>query len=191
MEGELQLNIRQIVEILENLLGRPSRWNGQAALESGLFFAGAARYDGSISVSEIVFADNDRRWRTLIHEVLHTFSPLYTPLTYRSLIGWEEGVVEQMQRFLRPAVLNALQIKVSEKTIAAIEQVHPYNKYIVVLEDLRQRIGEEPDRFYRTLLATPLTDRVLLMQQSGILLNSQDREAHKAALLKAIWALSR
>ncbi len=191
MEGELLLNISQIVPLLEGLLGRPSRWNGQVRLENGLFFAGAARYDGSISISEIIFADQDLRWRTLIHEALHTFSPLYTPLTYRSLIGWEEGVVEQMQRLLRPAVLHALHIQVLEESMDAVEWVHPYNKYILVLEDLRQRIGEEPDRFYRTLLAAPLTDRVFLMQQSGILLNIQNREAYKAALLKAIWALSR
>jgi len=87
MEGELQLNLRQIVQVLEDVLGRPSRWNGEALLESGLFFAGAARYSGSIGVSEVIFADFDLRWRTLIHEALHTFSPQYTHMTYSGAIG--------------------------------------------------------------------------------------------------------
>ncbi len=191
MEGELQLNLRQTVQALEDILGRPSRWNGEALLESGLFFAGAARYNGSIGVSEKIFADLNLRWRTLIHEALHTFSPQYTHMTYLNTIGWEEGVVEQMQRLLRPAVLTALQIEVSEKAVNAVEQAHPYNKYIAVLEDLRLRLGEDPQRFYRTLLATPLTDRATLMKQSGILLNEQDRQEFGVALLKAVWALSR
>lgn len=119
MEGELQLNLRQIIQVLEDILGRPSHWNGEALLEIGLFFAGAARYNGSIGVSETVFADFNLRWRTLIHEALHTFSPRYTHMTYRDMIGWEEGVVEQMQRVLRPTVLAALQVAVSEEVVNA------------------------------------------------------------------------
>ncbi len=119
MEGELQLNLRQIIQVLEDILGRPSHWNGEALLENGLFFAGAARYNGSIGVSETVFADFNLRWRTLIHEALHTFSPRYTHMTYRDMIGWEEGVVEQMQRVLRPTVLAALQVAVSEEVVNA------------------------------------------------------------------------
>ena len=191
MEGELQLNLRQIIQVLEDILGRPCRWNGEALLESGLFFAGAARYDGSIGVSETVFADFNLRWRTLIHEALHTFSPRYTHMTYLGMIGWEEGVVEQMQRLLRPAVLTALQVVISEEAVSAVEQVHPYNKYIAVLEDLRLRLGEDQERFYSTLLATPLSDRATLMRQSGILLDEQDRQEFGATLLKAVWALSR
>ncbi len=94
MEGELQLNLRQIVQVLEDLLGRPSRWNGKAFLARSLSFAGAAHYDGSISVSELVYSEPDLRWRTMIHEALHTFSPPYTRLEYNAAQGWEEGAVE-------------------------------------------------------------------------------------------------
>jgi len=48
-----------------------------------------------------------------------------------------------MQRLLRPVVLTALKVEVTEEVVSAIEQAHPYNKYIVVLEDLRLRLGEE------------------------------------------------
>lgn len=190
-EGELQSILRQIIQVLENVLGRTSHWNGKASLEDGLFFAGAARYDGSIAISEPVFADIDLRWRTLIHEALHTFSPRYTHMTYLGAIGWEEGVVEQMQRLLRPAVIAALQVEVSGAVIDAVEEVHPYNKYIAVLEDIRLRLGEEQFRFYDTLLVTPLPDRATLIRQSGILLSGQNRQEFGAALLKAVWALSR
>lgn len=73
MEGELQLNLRQIVQSLEDILGRPSRWNRKAYLARILSFGGAAHYDGSISISEFAHADPDLRWRTMIHEALHTF----------------------------------------------------------------------------------------------------------------------
>jgi len=42
MEGELQLNLRQITQVLEDILGRPSRWNGEAHLVRSLSFGGAA-----------------------------------------------------------------------------------------------------------------------------------------------------
>ena len=99
MEGEPQLNLRQIVQVLEDVLGRPSRWNGEALLESGLFFAGAAHYSGSVGVSEVIFADFDLRWRTLVHEALHTFSPQYAHMTYSGAIGWEEGVTTNTSLF--------------------------------------------------------------------------------------------
>ena len=191
MEGELQENIRQIVQVLEGILGRRSRWNGEAVLENGLFFAGAARYSGSIGISEVIFADPDLCWRTLIHEALHMFSPQYTHLTYLNARGWEEGVVEQMQRLLRPTILIHLGVTVSEKANAAVEQAHPYNKYIAVLEDLRLRLGEEPEGFYSALLATPLPERAMRLKQSSILLDVFDRQEFSAFLLKAIFVLNR
>ena len=191
MEGELQLNLRQIVQALEGNLGWRSRWNGEATLENGLFFAGAARYSGSIGISEMLFADHDLRWRTLIHEALHTFSPQYTHMTYLSARGWEEGVVEQMQRLLRPTILTSLGVIVSEEVNTAVERGHPYNKYIAPLEDLRLRLGDEAANFYRALLATPLPDRAMRMKQSGILLDAADQQEFSTALLKAVLVLSR
>ena len=125
MEGELNLTLRQIVDVLEGILGRPSRWNGQVSLVGSLNFAGAAHYSGSISISEIVYADVDLRWRTLIHEALHIFSPQYTRYEYNAVRGWEEGVVEQMQRLVRPQVLAALGVTVNEKVLLEVEAVHP------------------------------------------------------------------
>lgn len=191
MEGELQLNLRQIIQVLEDIFGRPSRWNGNAILARTLSFAGAAHYDGSISISELVYAEPELRWRTMIHEALHTFSPPYTRSEYNAAQGWEEGVVEQMQRLLRPQVLAALGVAVREEVLTNAEADHQYNAYIALLEDLRLHLRDVPFGFYRMLLSTPLPERALVLRQSGIMLEEQERQAFRTALLKAVFALSR
>ena len=191
MEGELHLTLRQIVDVLEGILERPSRWNGQVSLVPSLTFAGAAHYSGSISISELVYTDADLRWRTLIHEALHTFSPRYTRYEYGNVRGWEEGVVEQMQRLVRPHVLSALGAAVNEERLFNAEAWHPYNIYITFLEDLRLRLGDAPFSFYKMLLACPVVERSMILRQSGILLEGQLRDEYQIALLKAVVALRR
>jgi hypothetical protein len=187
MEGELQLNLRQIIQVLEDILGRPSRWNGKAYLARTISFGGAAHYDGSISVSELVYGEPNLRWRTMIHEAIHTFSPPYTRPEYNAAQGWEEGVVEQMQRLLRPQVLAALGVMVQAEVLANAEADHQYNAYIVLLEDLRLHLRDAPVGFYRTLLSTPLPERATVLRQSGIMLEEQERQAYRRALLKAVF----
>lgn len=82
-------------------------------------------------------SEQDLRWRTLIHEMLHTFSAGYNPQDYQALRGWEEGVVEQLQRLLRPAVLAKLGVSVSEKVFEQVEDGHEYQKYVRALESMR------------------------------------------------------
>ena len=191
MEGELQLALRQIVNVLEELLDRPSRWNGRALLAQSLSFSGMAHYDGSISINEAVYADPNLRWRTLLHETLHTFSPQYTRFEYSMAPGWEEGVVEAMQRLIRPQVFASLGITVDNKTLLETEAKHPYNAYVAVLEDIRQCLSDTPLIFYQTLLACPLTERSIMLRQSGVILEDSLREEYRTALLKAVLALSR
>lgn len=64
----------------------------------------------------------------MTHEVLHTFSPQYTRSEYNAAQGWEEGVVEQMQRLLRPQVLAALEVTVREEVLTNAEADHQYNR---------------------------------------------------------------
>lgn len=163
MEGHLQQEFRFLISELETILGRQSRWNGTVYLARTLSFGGAAHYDGSLSLSEGVNADPDLRWRTMIHEALHTFSPPYSRLEYGVARGWEEGVVEQMQRLLRPQILINLKINVHEDVLSEAEASHPYNVYITSLEDLRRHLGDIPLNFYRSLLATPLPERALML----------------------------
>ena len=100
-------------------------------------------------------AGQDTRWRTLIHEMLHTFSAGYQPLDYTAFRGWEEGVVEQLQRLLRPGVLRALSLAVEEELFVAVEQSHDYAEYVEVLEKMRNALGVEPLVFYRASLLYP------------------------------------
>ncbi len=191
MEGELQLNLRQIIQVLEDILGRPSRWNGNLALEREISYSGMMHYDGSISISELACADLNLRWRTLIHEALHTFSPQYTRREFLMARGWEEGVVEQMQRLLRPQIMAALGVELDEAVLAGVESSHAYNVFITLLEDLRQRLDDAPLSFYRMLLATPLPERLLLLRRSAIMLEEPDKQAFRTALLKAAFVLNR
>jgi hypothetical protein len=191
MEGDLQLTLRQIMGVLEDVLGWSSRWNGQVSLVQSLTFAGVAHYNGSISINELIYVDADLRWRTLIHEALHTFSPQYTRYEYSNMRGWEEGVVEQMQRLVRPQVLAALGVVVNEEALLEAEANHIYNIYIAFLEDLRLRLGDAPFTFYKMLLACPLMERSIILRQSGILLDDLIRGDYQIALLKAVVALRR
>ena len=144
MEGELQISFRQIIRVLEDILGRPSRWNGNLALEREISYSGMMHYDGSISISELACADPNLRWRTLLHEAVHTFSPPYTRREFLMARGWEEGVVEQMQRLLRPQVVAALGVHLDDVVLAGVEANHSYNVFIALLEDLRHRLNDAP-----------------------------------------------
>jgi len=191
MEGELRLNLRQIIRALEDILGRPSRWNGNLALEREISYSGMAHYDGSISISELACADLNLRWRTLMREALHTFSPQYTRREFLMARGWEEGVVEQIQRLLRPQVVTALGLSLDELVLASVEANHSYNVFIALLEDLRHRLDDAPLGFYKMLLATPVTERALLLRRSAIMLDDNEKQEYRTALLKAMLVLNR
>ena len=63
-------------------------------------------------------AGQDERWMTLLHEVLHSVSVGFARDDYGQGPGWEEGVVEQMQRLLRPQALARLSASVPQAVLA-------------------------------------------------------------------------
>lgn len=137
-EERLRQDVGHIIEALRELLQQESGWNGEVSIESGYSaFSGVARYDGTIGINEIVNAHPDERWRTLLHEALHTFSTGLNRADYAKHRGWEEGAVEQIQRQLRPTVLHMIGVTVSEDALQQREASHPYNRYITLLEGLR------------------------------------------------------
>ena len=112
----------------------------------------------------------ETRWRTLIHEMLHAHSAGYNRVSFESLPGWEEGVVEQLQRLLRPALLSQMGVLAHDALFLDEEQTHPYNRYIAALENMRQFpgfMGKDPTDFYITLLNVPIKDRLVWMMQRG------------------------
>ena len=126
-------------------------------------------------VINVELSEQDERWRTLIHEMLHTFSEGYLPLDYVSFRGWEEGVVEQLQRLLRPGILAALGSVVEEKLFAFVEQNHDYSEYVEALEKMRDTLKIESVAFYMRLLAVPIRDRRRSVFEQGMALPFDER----------------
>lgn len=195
-EDRLRQDVGHIVEALCELLQQESGWNGEVSIESRYSaFSGVARYDGTIGINEIVNANSDERWRTLLHESLHTFSTGLNRADYARHRGWEEGAVEQMQRLLRPTVLHmigaAVSEDVSEDVLLQREASHPYNRYIMLLEGLRVLLVQNHDTFYRRLLRIPLAERPSQVRAWSEGLAHTKAEKYQTAWLKAAVGLSR
>ena len=129
LEKQVRDELAAISGALESILGRRSRWNGEVELSDEAAVYGKALWSGGIVLNRRVAA-SEARWRTEIHEPLHTFSPGLTASAYLTLPGWEEGIVEQLQRSLRPGILARLSVRVPDEVFIAVEAGHEYNRYI-------------------------------------------------------------
>jgi len=105
--------VEGIVAVVGALTGLPSRWSGRVEILLEARYKGRKPFNCDILIAEDV-ARREERWRTLIHEALHAHSVGYNGTDYRALRGWEEGVVEHLQRLLRPTVLSRLQVAIAE-----------------------------------------------------------------------------
>ena len=157
-EAEVRQEITQVVSIVEELTGLPSRWNGQVELVPDAEFRGKKLFSCAILLDTAV-AQRPVRWRTLIHEALHSVSMGYIRADYDALIGWEEGTVEQLQRLLRRQVLDALAVDVPEGVFVEAEANYSFNPYIAALEDVRNALEVPSPEFYLRLLNTPIGQR--------------------------------
>ena len=159
--------ISGITTRIENWTGLKSNWNGQlefASAEAG--FRGLKPFTCSILL-RVDLAPQSIRWRTLIHEAFHAFSAGYNQIDFTQNIGWEEGLVEQLQRLFRPRILTALGVDVDESMFHRVEQTHPFNVYVKQLQHLQQTLGAEEEAFYCGLLAIPIKMRYQnLLQQA-------------------------
>lgn len=156
LEAQVHDELSRIISVLEELTGRRSRWTGGVELSDDADIRGKISWQGDISINRLL-AITELRWRTEIHEALHTLSEGLTPSSYLDLTGWEEGVVEQLQRSLRPAILAKVGVEVHEAVFLTIEQGHEYNLYIASLENLRETLSLPAPEFYVRLLETPLS----------------------------------
>ncbi len=166
--------IRQVVALVEEMTGLRSRWNGSVTVwEARLAgtmgrrpFIAKKTWDCGITVVDALLDDN-QRWRTLIHEALHSVSVGMNEADYGRFLGWEEGVVEWLQRHWRRQILFALDVNMPEDWFAATERIWPLNGYLDALETLQAGCGQEPEFFYRTLIRTPLAQRLTVVQAWG------------------------
>ncbi len=174
---QIREELERLTPILTRLTGLPSRWNGQVELGHEEWFRGKKLFSCGI-VIQAKITSQEVRWRTLIHESLHSRSAGYNSVDYNALIGWEEGVGEQLQRLLRPETLVRAGIKVDEAVFREAEAQHVYNRYIDALEDLRRSLSiasERQTEFYLDLLSTPIRGRAAFVYDLGSSLTSADR----------------
>ena len=158
-KGELNF----VNQWIEHCLSRKSAWSGELRLfREPKQVAGYKDFSCYIALNEDLQGQLSR-WATHLHEVLHGFSEGYSLTAYNSAPGWEEGVVEKLQRLLRPFLLEnigngrAIALAIEQKKL---DVEHPYNTYIQVLEALRYLVQEESEmRFYVQLLQVPLSER--------------------------------
>jgi len=157
-ERQVHDELNRIISLLEEITHRRSRWNGVVELSDDSSFYGKVHSSGNILIARTI-VDLDVRWRTEIHEALHTLSEGLSPSDYVDFVGWEEGVIEQTQRLLRPELLLRLGVSISNSVFDLVEARHQYNSYISALESLRQQLGQASPDFYIRLLTVPLKQR--------------------------------
>lgn len=135
-----------------------SHWSGLVKLVEDADFKGQKPFQCDILLSANL-AVKQERWRTLLHESLHSFSQGYNREDFENFRGWEEGVVEKLQRLLRPIVLQSLGITVAESVFSRLEEQHLYNGYLDALAELQMISGQPEQSFYTNLLCIPIRDR--------------------------------
>jgi hypothetical protein len=81
---------------------------------------------------------------------------------------------------------------VDANQLTHLEQDHPFNRYIAVLEKLRAQLGQQEDSFYLLLLQTKLTERAALLQRMGdSMLDLHEKGRFRTSLLLAQAALTK
>ena len=157
-EAQVRAELEQIMPLVSALTGLATRWSGVVELVETTEFKGKKRHTCSIQLASGL-ASQDARWTTLIHESLHAVSAGYSLTAYQSVPGWEEGVVEQLQRILRDDIFARIGVVIPKTILGPLDADHPYNVYIRALEKVRSSRGISEAEFYLSLLATPLADR--------------------------------
>lgn len=139
---------------VERLTGQRSRWAGIVWVRDLSFgFSGQKHGWCGISLREDVLRDEPFRWRTMIHEALHSVSGSFAAGRLDPTSGrWEEAIVEQTQRLLRQSLLRAIRVSISEDAFRPRDVAHRYNAHIRAMEIHRATVRVAPEPFYLGLL---------------------------------------
>jgi hypothetical protein len=96
----------------------------------------------------------------MMHESLHAISAGFERSRLREQDRvWEEAVVEQVQRILRPQVLDQLGVNLREEQFLPIDLLHRFNKEIHHVEQHRLTLGVPPEEFYLGVLRMSVPER--------------------------------
>lgn len=172
----VQDEVRQIVTAVEEITGLPSRWNGRLNVVSSLEadfqasrpFSAKKEWNCDISLVDLL-ASKDERWRSLLHEALHSVSVGHREQDYRQFRGWEEGVVEWLQRRYRPGILNRMGVSIPAETFVGAEVAWLFNPAIEALQRIAAQLPIASElAFFEILLRTPLKDRLAFVQAWGV-----------------------
>jgi hypothetical protein len=174
LEAQITAELKQVLGAGTTLTGLPSRWTGKVELVSGTAYKGCKPFSCDIRIARGL-ADQETRWSTLIHEALHAVSIGLTTWDYKDCRGWEEGVVEMLQRVLRQRVLAQIGIRVDEAVFQREDATHIYAPYLEALEQLRTVVGMADDQFCIALLRTPLRERPGYIRSIGLKLSGKER----------------
>lgn len=167
LPAAIEADLRRIVAELEQLTGLLSLWNQrvEVVLETSAAFGGKT-FSCLIRIRADIAA-SDLRWPTLLHEAFHCFSVERSPDASLNFTGYEEGVVEQLQRLYRQELLDTLGVNIQPDAFVDRDANNAYTHYIDSLEGIRRAIGEEAKPFYLRLLGTPLEQRWALLRTLG------------------------
>ena len=94
-----------IQDAIHELTSLRSNWNGVLQFDTVEGERGSKTFTCEIVIRPDL-ASKPVRWRTLIHESFHACSVGYTFQDFNANIGWEEGVVEQLERLFRKRILD-------------------------------------------------------------------------------------
>jgi hypothetical protein len=195
VEQRLADETLRILDVLTKQTGLSTQWNGMVEVVYEAEFAGKKRFACDIQISADL-TENPLRWATLIHEALHSLFAGYVREDYQQFRGWEEGVVEQLQRLWRSRILTELDIMEAEEIFQQRDEVHLYNGYIAALEELRTVLESEgykasAEEFYVRLLAEPMRNRPQFLLNMGYQRADLPRATFVRALSAANAALTR
>ena len=157
-EAQVRAELEQIMPLVSALTGLATRWSGVVELVETTEFKGKKPFSCDIQI-QASLAQKEARWSTLIHESLHAHSAGYNGPDYRLYRGWEEGVVESLQRLLRPEILFRLGVVIPQADLLEADRQHPFSDRIQALEAIRQWLAVPERVFYKQLLATPIAQR--------------------------------
>ena len=174
LQDRTETELQEIIAVLTELFRLPSRWSGRVELVPDAGFKGKKRFTCDIQI-DAALASQEVRWSTLIHEALHTVSTGYAPTDYRDFPGWEEGVIERLQRLFRPVIFARLGVFVANEVFRSSEEKHNYNKYIRALEQIRGGVNIPETEFYSGLLRIPIKGRFNHVYGMGRVLTGRDR----------------
>jgi len=159
-----------IEQHLAGIVNTTQHWSGQVHV---IGMAQAPGYLGRKDWNCDITLRSDADVSTLMHELLHGHSEGLTRQDYKQYPGWEEGVVEKLQRLLGPRVLTAA----GETPVVS---THAYNRYIRALDRLRKWSGLGEEDFYLQMIHTPLADR------SGLAVTMLVNKGYKASAAKGL-----